>query len=273
MSLPAKLACQVGRVPEAAICSLNDYLQTSTNKENQILKGFSTINQNLDDMDYFFVVRILLALLAGFWVARYFRAAIRGLVIRLMPLKYRMSEQSFHLQSRISTALAILIALAIGFIVNQGLNRAIEAAGDKWWSKSDKMETFSFPAEPESVHTEPEPIPSPEPDISPVPSLAEEKPSEKTATPDSYGSTAAPQKGSHYLQVSAFDETDNAWRYYHAMERRYPGRAHLGKVSNGPGLYKALLGPFPNRAATLSFRARHNLQGFPRDLKQVQLLQ
>jgi hypothetical protein len=31
VSLPAKLACQVGRVPEAAICSLNDYLQQALN--------------------------------------------------------------------------------------------------------------------------------------------------------------------------------------------------------------------------------------------------
>lgn len=225
-------------------------------------------------MDYFFVIRILLALLVGFWVARYFRAPIRGLVIRLMPIKYRMSEQSFHLQSRISTGLAILIALAIGFVVNQGLSRALQLVEGRWWDRTESIEAFSMPLEPASPPPEPELEPLPEPEPQANPHLVPETEKPETTIPKAYGPApeATAPVGSYYLQAGAFDKAENAWRYHYTLSRRFPGRAHLGEQAGRYCPHKVLLGPFPSRRAVRSFRGRHGLEGFPRTLQELQLV-
>lgn len=223
-------------------------------------------------MDYTFIVRILLALLTGFWIARRFRVNIRGLVVRLMPLKYRMSERSFHIQSRISTALAFILALSIGFILNEGLSELMTLAPSRWHSKTDKAIIVAIPEpeKPENIDLQIES--KPEGNTRSIEERKEPKEQQPIEAIKSYDHSSR-NSTNYYLQLSAFGNQEYAWSYFDEIKQHFPGHIYLGKTLDRICPYKILLGPFASRQETINFKVKYQLNGFPRRMNQQFLLQ
>jgi len=58
-------------------------------------------------------LRIIGSLGLGIYLANLWKEGLRSLVIRCMPMKHRISESSYILQTRITTIVGIVFALLI----------------------------------------------------------------------------------------------------------------------------------------------------------------
>ena len=219
-------------------------------------------------MDYLFVVRILIALFIGFWLARRFRVHIRSLVVRLLPLKYRMSERSFYIQTKISTTLGFIIALGVGFIVNEALERGLNMLDIPLLSRTEQAAVITPPSQEMQEDEEPQEQSIPDTYSTTIPVQEQEKPEALPAyKPETPDITPIPS-ANYYLQLSAFDNLSYAEAYYHEMKQRFPKYAHMSRTYDRVCPYKIVLGPFPNRKASVQFKAKYNLNGFPRKIEQ-----
>jgi hypothetical protein len=227
-------------------------------------------------MDYLFVVRILIALFIGFWLARHFRVHIRSLVVRLMPLKYRMSERSFYLQTKISTTLGFLIALGVGFIVNEAMSRGLNILNKPWFSRNEQAVVITPPPVQEVQNNS---IAAIEKDSVPnayATPISIEEPVEPQAFTENEAKIPAISttiSDHYYLQLSAYDNPRYAKAYFNKIQRRFPETTHMGKTAEQVCPYKILLGPFPGRKASIQFKVKHQLDGFPRKIEPYFLVQ
>ncbi len=57
----------------------------------------------------FLIIQVCISLFVGFYVARRMREMLRVLVLRLMPVHKRISEESYDIQTRKSTILAFIV--------------------------------------------------------------------------------------------------------------------------------------------------------------------
>lgn len=75
------------------------------------------------------LLRIFGGLAIGFILARKLRDFIRSIVIMCIPMKHRISEQSFQIQTRITTSVGILVAIGIAIGLNYGLSVGMDKMG------------------------------------------------------------------------------------------------------------------------------------------------
>lgn len=220
-------------------------------------------------ISYWFLIRTLLALSVGFWIASRLRGTLRAIVIRSMPVRYRMSEEYFNTQTRISAILAMVIGLGIASLTYWGIGKASNAIKGPIVSRSTTVEI--------------EPMPSPPP--TPAPLKLESAPTDTLLHEDPLPATyeepepvripspsARPAPGNpYYLQLYAFVSKTRAWEQKAYWAARLPQRVFVGIRPADEVPYKVLAGPFDSRGQAISFRERNKLTGFPRRLEVIQL--
>lgn len=218
---------------------------------------------------YWYLIRAFLALSIGFWIASRLRGVLRAIVIRGMPVRYRMSEEYFNIQTRLSMILALAVGLGI--------------AGAAYWGLGKARSAIKGPVVSRSTTVEIEPLPSPPP--TPAPLKLESPPADSSANEETLPETyeepepmriqppvPTPLRGpEYYLQLHAFISETRAWNQREYWAARLPLRIHVGILPGDAVPYKVLAGPFSSRGQAVSFRKKNKLVGFPRPLEQIQL--
>lgn len=224
----------------------------------------------MENLDYFLFIRLALLLLTGFWIVRKLRAPLRDIVLRLMPVQYRMSESSFNIQTRISTALGIIIAIGVAW----GLNWAVVAISDsinppsttptpiptKPALQPEEVETVPFSVTPNTTPAVPTTTPS-----APIPTT----PTPYEPSPPTIKSPSSP----HYLQVEAFKEETRAWRLKSQLEQQLAEKISLAEgLTPDHAPFKVIVGPFNSRTEALVYKRSAHLDGFPQAAHRLRLL-
>ncbi len=223
----------------------------------------------MQSIPYFEIARLLVGLAAGFWLTRKMRGLIRGVVVRLMPVRYRVSEQSFDHQTRLSTMLAYLVALGIAVAVHLALGKASRALNMPWVKKEEQTMVRSTPLEQPAPTPPPVYEPAPPPAVpteyaAPEPPAAQEAPARPTAY---HGDE------SFYLQLYAFQSEARAWQQQQYWQGRLSLPVQVG-IAPGEGIpYKVVVGPFSSRADARRYGRSQRLEGFPRPHHGIRLYQ
>lgn len=236
-------------------------------------------------MLYVFLIRLALSLLLAFWALRRLRAPLRGLIVRAMPLKMRMSENALAKQARISNIVGISVWLMLAVPLYLLFGPIALVFGGKDQAPGEQVEIAPLPyrqplPEPPS-HTAPVSPPPPElvPEYTeaalpalppPAPAIKPSKGTAPAPAPMSYA-FAAPQP--YYLQLGAFRELSHAWDARYSYATRLEARVWIGHQVAGSIPYKVLIGPFEGRAQAEAFRRHYRLKGFPRPLEDIRLYQ
>lgn len=214
-------------------------------------------------MSWFIGLQVLGCLLAGGLLARSLSEHIRGLVVRLMPLEKRISEDSFHIQARTSTIIAAALALFLSGLLFWGLEYTKQTLGFSPLFQSSMQYTV-LPAAPDlSTRIEAsEPLPT---TYSAAP-VIHEGPSTTApvVTPPAPDTSFIQIVAVYYLQVGAYDQLTNARAEAHRLEAQHPGLVQVLKFPYSTGPHKVLLGPFPARQAATNYRRLKRLHGFVR---------
>lgn len=236
----------------------------------------------MESIPFFLIARLVVGLAAGIWLARKMRGFLRWLVLRLMPLRYRISEQSFNMQARSSAALAYLLALSVALFIFFGLEKAWDKYGSSWITKEETVtstassleptlpSSYSAPIHSPSEETPPsEEVPSPEtaavPPPEPMPKR-EAAPELQPSFPRAYEET-----GRYFAQLYAFQEEARAWAQKQYWEGRLSRRVWVGVAAGEPAPYKVLAGPFGSRREARQYLRSQRLDGFPREQRNIRL--
>ena len=227
------------------------------------------------EISLFLLFRITVGFLIGFALVRRFNGPLRALVVRLMPMKYRISEKSFIHQARFTTLASIAIALLIGGGIYRGTdllaNRLKKEPAPilevKTKPKPIELSPLMASQVPEEPFKKPEPAepapatdPQTQPSPAPVIVAARPKPAPVVITEESF-----------FLQVSAFEEEVYAWDQKERLEKRHSGKVWVAFASADYIPYKVLVGPFPDRKSAMAYRRQKKLGGFARALKELRL--
>ena len=195
-----------------------------------------------------------------------------------MPVRYRVSEQSFNMQARISTALAYLLALGVALSIFIGLGKAGDKIGLPWISKEEITEISPSGLEPtlpspysSSGYSPPEEVAPPEDSllavvaVPPPPKPAPERPA---SYPTAYSET-----GRFFVQLYAFQEEPRAWAQKQRWESRLSRRVWVGIAAGELAPYKVLVGPFGQWQEARQYLRSKRLNGFPREQKDIRLFE
>lgn len=234
----------------------------------------------MESIPFFLIIRLLIGLSAGFWLAHKMRGFFRWLVLRLMPIRYRISEQAFNMQARISAALAYLLALSVAAFIYVGLGKAGAQVGLPWISKEESTEVrsssmeptlpiaystpdYSLPEEPVlSADSLPPPaITSPEPEPA-------ARPGRSTSYPRAYMNSSR-----YFVQLYAFRNEERAWAQKQYWEGRLSERVWVGVAAGDAVPYKVLVGPFGQWQEARQYLRSQRLDGFPREQKDIRLFE
>lgn len=213
-----------------------------------------------------FWIRWGLSLLLGLYLAWRLKGIVRALVVRSMPVRYRISERSYLLQTRISTIAAFSITIGTAMLVNWGFWKFQKAVG-----LSVEKEKTDLPPSPTPPKERPVPFSSvlptiPPPAPAPIPSpepLPQEGRSDPSSPPPHPAAPPAPPDP-HYWQLHALEEWEGAWSAKDDLERKLARTVWLAVTAEDPMSYRLLVGPFRTRDEAVRYSRRKKLKGFPR---------
>lgn len=231
----------------------------------------------------FLLIRIFIGLMLGGLIARKLRDPIRAFILLFIPMRLRISQKSYYIQTRIATILGIVLTLTIAILCNIGILHALDASGIYKQQSIYKITPTPKPS-PQMVRDiaviEPAPITeapiypmSDEPAIAlpPIevnarispPPKPHIKKRPKATRPKVY---AMPSTATlpHYAQVYAFTELEQAQRQQEICQLVCRLKCQTAYATNDPIPYKVLVGPFPSRRAANAFLSRQGWKGFPR---------
>jgi len=212
------------------------------------------------------LLRWLFAFFLAFFVVRKFRDVLRGLIVRSLPVKYRLSEKYFDLQNRITTLSVILIATGIAIALNIGMIRLGQSVGWTWEVPARRTSTTPPPPIPFAV-TPVEEAPAPE-------STMDVLPVEQPAVSPAPAPVPRPLRGDrYYWQVEAFMEESRAWRLQRALSDELLEEVEVGAHPRDRAAYKVLIGPFSSRADAAAYARVRGLRGWPRRLEVIELME
>lgn len=212
------------------------------------------------------LLRWLFAFFLAFFVVRKFKDVLRGLIVRSLPVKYRLSEKYFDLQNRITTLSVILIATGIAIALHIGMIRLGQSVGWTWESPAPRTSATPPPPTPFAVAPV-EPVPAPESIMDAMP--VAEAPAAPMPAP-----TPGPLRGDrYYWQVEAFMEESRAWRLQRALSDELLEEVEVGAHPQDRAAYKVLIGPFSSRADATAYARARGLRGWPRRLEVIELME
>lgn len=198
----------------------------------------------MENIPYFLIARLLLGLAAGIWLARKMRGFLRWLVLRLMPVRYRFSEQSFNIQARASATLGYVLALAMALSIYIGLGKARDKVNLPWIAKEETIEISSSTLEPTLPSTYAAPVSSP-PEEAALPedsllAVVAVPPERPPSPPTAYSET-----GRYFVQLYAFQEQARAWAQKQHWEGRLSRRYGLAWPTASRRLTRCWWAPSP----------------------------
>lgn len=231
------------------------------------------------DLSLFFRLFLpLLSLMAAFFLVRQFKSTIRGFVMWCIPVRLRISEQSYELQTRYATLLSFLLTFLFAGLFYYGLYRGQKALG---WTIDSPVKTYSvLPPLPTKPIPSPAPIlPAPVAEIPSPPKSASEvavfRPatpppsklpvSQKPSRPKTTLQPARPQPLSEqfYVQIAAFTYLDNATDRQTKWQRKTTKLVWIA-VAPEPTPYKLLIGPFATKRLAKKYYKQQRAVGFIR---------
>ncbi len=257
-------------------------------------------------------LRGLAGIAIGFFIARKLRDFIRSIVIMCIPLKHRISERSFQIQTRITTLVSILLMIVIAAGLNIALSKGLTKMGISekttlhrstttpvitWPTKAPVPTTITKQAPSPPI---PEPVTLPKATSSPIGSIEKSvitppinpvisqpiptanpyRPVQKTipfpptSSPVVYHQTAdAFYPMLYYAQVYAFRDFNKAQRQQLSWNSRSQLPVRIGFIRQELAPYKVIIGPFRNRQAASTFMKNYQVRGFVRPAHQLQLFE
>ena len=218
----------------------------------------------MQSIHYLMLAQVALAFFAAFYLTRKLRGFIRASVVRLMPVKHRISDESFNMQTRISTLVAYLIGLAFTGLIYWGIDQlsaTIRPTQETQQQIVDLSPSIPEPTLPTIPEPKPEVLPEAE-TVSPPPVSA---PKVAVPTVITEYEEPTPRTGSmadaHYIQLYAFNSADRAvaqrFRYEQLLSRPVRVVPLMGTI----GPYKVVVGPFASQLAAREFKYRTGLEG------------
>jgi|GEM_PF-6895601 len=218
----------------------------------------------MPSFDLYFFLRLAVGLILGFFIVYRIKGILRALVVRSMPVRHRISEKSFLIQTRISTLLAFVLAITVALLTEWGLREAAQALG---------LPTTVTKTEQHDIATSPDPAPAPAPALVPEPEPAPVDTLPDTPQTKQPTSVATTTEEIYYLQLYAFRRQDFAEAAQAAMSEALDQPVWLAVRPGDTEPYKIMAGPFPSRAAAVRYRKRRQLRGFPRPAEELQFRQ
>ena len=232
------------------------------------------------EIPFFPLFRLTFAILAGFWVVTKMRGMLRAMVVRSMPLRYRISERSFFHQTRITT----LVSVVIGTLIAGGIFWGLDYLTDQARIKTGPPDPVDPPTEEEfKFFPTPEPydtpidtievdISPPAPEIAPVEETAPPRAAEpKLVAPAPRPAPLVITQETYFLQLDAFEKVENADIQQAYWERRLRRAVWVADASPEWAPYKVLVGPFWDRGEALAYRRQKKLGGYARPLGYLRL--
>jgi hypothetical protein len=214
--------------------------------------------------------KVFFSLALGILLARRSRGFLRKGITGTIPMKDRMADNFLQRLAKLSTYAGIGVALLVASTSYWGLSEALGAGKMALSSASTPViepDVLDFPPDERPLDALPEPIvqptpaPSPEPSPSPAPLTFKPSPgaSRRIARAE-----MEPFDGNWYLQIYAFDNAENAYRYYERYHSRYGSALHLKSAPGDFCPWKIVIGPFRSNLAVRQYAQQHGLRGFPR---------
>ncbi|MEL7117790.1 MAG: hypothetical protein AAFO07_00055 [Bacteroidota bacterium] len=222
--------------------------------------------------------QVFLSLIIGLLIVRKFQKSIGNLVIQLIPVKKRVTDDFLNLKTKYTYIISLLIFVVIsftGYLLLETIERKTSPSSQQK-PKSRKQETLVPSSTTQSIPF----------NLAPKVKSEASTPSESTLTPTTYETSvpspspkpkpAKPQKAianqKLYLQLHAFKLEQNAYTTFESYYSNYGSLVQLGYDPNSTIPYKLLLGPFLNRSDIQQFKLQQSLQGFVRDLQGIRIL-
>lgn len=187
----------------------------------------------------------LLALGVGFFIAHKLRDIVLAIVFKLLPVQYRISENSFGMHTRLSAIIGFVLLLGTAGVVYYGLSQLKQPFVT---SEQQLVEHASKPTQ-HIVQEEPQPytmsLPMlPEPVVErPKTQKVRKKPRPKPLSP----STPLDLEEAYYIQIKAFEKLQNAKQTYYRWRDKTNHRCWIVEESENTVPFKVLLGPFSTK--------------------------
>jgi hypothetical protein len=213
-----------------------------------------------------FLLQLLVCFIIGGGVAYRSKKMLLAILLRVMPMRYKISENASYLQARISTLLILSIIFSVAGLSYYGINKAKQALTPMLSShqtvtsirksvykpllpppsKVSIRDTSHLEAIPISYADYETPAPRLErPSVSPTPSVR------------------------YFLQIAAFRSRQKANKK-RVMENRKGKVQCLVGVIDADGIpYKILLGPFTSFQKVKTYQRQNNLSGYPKSADQI----
>ena len=229
---------------------------------------------------YLWIFQLVIALAVGLLVVRQIKDVILALIIRLLPRRYRISENSINLHARVSTITSFVLVFLIGSLSYWGMGKA-----SQWVNVAETQTIVNIP--PSKKRT-PIPVikkekikePLPEVILPPLPETYEEtivEPLEEKPKPrllvkkvnTRKVTASAPIKisvtPSYYLQINAYKNLEKAQLEQQRLQSQWNVPCKIGvNQIQAYAPYKLLLGGFDAKSDAQVFKRKYGLSGFAR---------
>ncbi len=196
------------------------------------------------------ILQWLFSLTLGLYLSKKIRPHLRKLILRLMPLKYRFSEEFFGLQNRITTTVLLLVAASIitfCYLLTGKVEK--EVTQFSFFSTTSESEIYPFREEAQV-------------DFDPGHSLIEDTLPENRVLPKVAELDQPLTETTFFLQLYAFQHLERAQVQQSYWSGRLSKKVKIVIVEESPAPYKVWVGPFATRSEARKFNQKYQLGGF-----------
>ncbi len=231
----------------------------------------------------FLLLRLVFGLLLGVLISLKLKDPIRSFVLMLIPLRHRISERSYRIQTRAGTIMTFLIIIGTTLGVTWGVGKVGNMFSKESTTVMRPLSTWK-PTTKRKLPTpqiRPAPAENQQPVASPPVETQEGSPtnelqSYEEVTTDLNRLPEPPRKRSrkpgvlpepevpHYAQVSAFTTLAKAQAQQSSCQRDCSTSMWIAYVPEDQAPYKVLAGPFVSRSAANAFLRKQGWPGYPR---------
>lgn len=223
-----------------------------------------------------FFFSIGLALLVFFRL----RKPLSAMIVQMMPIKTRVSDEFFNIQARISLMVGIILALIIAAIIYSGFetveHRFAKPAVEQTLvpsRSSERPQPMSEPIEENQPATNPTTAPDDDnntmrTDTLPIQGRQKKFVANPLSEPKASLQSVA-ESEDFFLQLHAYKNYDFALHQFEYLGQQLDRRVWLTRIEGEAVPYKLVVGPFPSRASLRRYQSQHGLDGWVRKRKEL----
>ncbi len=213
------------------------------------------------ELSTLFYVKLVLALIVGFLVARRLKDVVLAFVFRFLPVGVRVSTNSFNMHTRLSTAIGFALLFGTAGLSLWGMNSLHNQFAPTKTRKVKPIHQstgFSFQPSQPIVERKKETTP-----------IEYEEPQEVPST----RVLQKPLSDYYYIQVSSFASLKNAKKCLRQWTGKITFDCWIAQSDQDNVPFKVLIGPFPSRDQAKSIRKRYNsIKGNVRKAENLEFL-